>query len=106
MAKNYWTYVTSAKDMSGDGKISPEYITDDDLALFQTPRSAFSVAYNHAEEEAESLNEGCSIAGRHFGVPLDSDYDTMKEVKVVCYFEDERTEEIVTRRTLKKVVQY
>ena len=95
-----WTYVTTAKDAVGSS-ISAEYVTDDWLCLFDTKEEAFAYASGYAEEECESLNDGCDPR-LSFGVPEDDLYESKDEVKVCCYDENDDTE-VVTRRSIREV---
>ena len=91
-----WTYVT----VSNDG--NEAFVPDDDLRLFDTQRLAFNHAYNMASTEAGELNSGCK--GIKYGVPLDKDFDAMREVKVVCYGSDRHILATVSSRKLRRIV--
>lgn len=93
-----WTYITTAKDAKLFNSI---YVTDDPLLLFDSKEEAYSCAVEYAEQECESLNEG-GDERLSFGVPEDNLYESMDEVKVCCYDEDNDTE-IVTRRSIRSV---
>lgn len=95
-----YSYVTSAKDIL-DGKVTPEYITDDVLKLFSTKEEVFNAMEQSAREEVESLNADCS-PDRTFGIPEDEMYLSGTEVKVCCYFENDDTY-LVTRRKLVSI---
>lgn len=91
-----WTYVT----MSNDG--NEVFVPDDDLRVFDTQRLAFNHAYNMASTEASELNSGSE--GTKYGVPLDKDFDAMREVKVVRYGSDRHILATVTSRKLRRIV--
>jgi hypothetical protein len=91
-----WTYVT----VSNDGNEC--FVPDDDLRMFDTQRLAFNHAYTTASSEASELNLGNEWV--KYGVPLDKDFDSMREVKVVRYGNDRRIVATVTSRKLRRIV--
>jgi hypothetical protein len=91
-----WTYVTIGHDGN------EFFVPDDDLRVFDTQRLAFNHAYAMANSEASDLTS--SEEGTKYGVPLDNDFDTMREVKVVRYGNDRRIVATVTSRKLRRIV--
>ena len=91
-----WTYVT----VSNDG--NEFFVPDDDLIVFDTQRLAFNHAYAISKAEAEELN--ASGQKEKYGVPIDKDFASMREVKVVLY--DKGNKKIlatVTSRKLRRI---
>ena len=95
-----WTFITTARDVA-NGSVTAEYLTDHTLFLFDSKKQAYEYAVKSAEEECESLNDGCDPR-LSFGVPEDNLYESMDEVKVYCYSYDDDTE-LVTRRSIREV---
>ena len=91
-----WTYVT----VSNDGNEC--FVPDDDLRVFDTQRLAFNHAYATANSEASELNSGNEWV--KYGVPLDKDFDAMREVKVVRYGINRQILATVTSRKLRRIV--
>lgn len=92
-----WTYVS----ISNDG--NEDYVTDDDLIVFDTQRLAFNHAYSMASSEADELRT--SKQEGKYGIPIDKDFASMREVKVVLY--DKSNKKIlatVTRHKLRRIV--
>ena len=92
-----WTYVT----VSHDG--NEFFVPDDDLRVFDTQRLAFNHAYSMANSEADELRTG-KQEGK-YGTPIDKDFASMREVKVVLF--DEGNKKIlatVTSRKLRRIV--
>ena len=102
-----WTYVTTARHVTEHGIVTDETITDDPLHLFDTKEEAYETALRMAEDEKESLNEGLDRtdpANGNKNFTVIENEENMDEVKILFY-EDENGhgEELVTRRTIKKV---
>lgn len=99
-----WTIITTKRDcyMNDDGNsaFTNEYLANKPLRLYESKELAFNAAESLANLEVLSLSRASGEVS--FGIPEDSDYESMSEVKVNAYGEDDTTE-LVTRRTIREV---
>ena len=98
-----YTYVTTCRDVESEDIITPIYINDTRLILFETKEQAFDSAYHSALIEVEHLNMGTNDCVS-FGIAEDDEFQSMNEIVVNYYYEDET--EMVTTRTIIEVVSY
>lgn len=103
-----WIIIVSARDVytdaDGNSTVSAEYITDDDIKVFDSQESAFESACKEAEDEVAGLMEDIEKDDDiSFGIPEDDKYQNMTEVKVNYYCHEDDNTELVTRRTIKSI---
>ena len=82
-----YTYITTCRDIGEDDSITPIYINDVKLILFETKEQAFNVAYELAEIEVEDLNEN-TVDGVSFGIVENDMFQSMDEIVINYYYED------------------
>lgn len=85
--------------------VTPPYADiqpDFPLPLFNTRADAFAIATDEAEDELESLCDGCD-EGISFGIAEDDEYDKMRSIKICYYNHEDDTTYVVTERVIVPV---
>jgi hypothetical protein len=111
MEMKKWIVIVSARDVHmddwGNSFVCPEYITDDEIKIFNSQKEAFDACVTEAEDEVKALmyrdEDDDEEWGHSFGIPEDDLYENMEQVRVEYYNDDGDDTYVVTRRTIKSI---